>query len=131
PYSPALTGAGRNNRMLLEALAAQGHSCRAIAPSSANPNLEHFHQLAEQLGQGLPQAADGIQVRTLGRVELHEICESTQLRRYAQQQLRQFDPTWVLVSSEDPLQVLVEAAVDVHPDRVVVLALTTKLLPFG
>jgi len=46
-------------------------------------------------------------------------------------EIASFQPDWVLISSEDPAQALLESALDVAPDRVVYFARTTLMLPFG
>ena len=49
----------------------------------------------------------------------------------AREQIRDFQPDWVLVSSEDLGQVLLREASDAAPGRVVYLAHTPQFFPFG
>ena len=52
-------------------------------------------------------------------------------RQLLAEQIRQFQPDWVLVSSEDLGQVLLREAADAAPGRIVYLAHTPQLFPFG
>ncbi|MBV9787616.1 MAG: amino acid adenylation domain-containing protein, partial [Chloroflexi bacterium] len=66
-----------------------------------------------------------------GGVEVHAVREAAQFRGYLMQQIREFDPTWTIVSSEDPGQTLLEAALKVSPSRVIYLTHTSQMLPCG
>jgi len=110
PYIPSLGGANKANRLLLEQLAARGHECHALGPA----------------GAGLPDAAS---FRHAG-VAVEAVRDAACLRARAAEQIRHLAPDCVLVSSEDPGQMLLETAVDASP-RVVYLAHTTLHLPFG
>ena len=109
PYLPSLGGANKANRLLLEQLAARGHACHAIglAGSPALPAFRH----------------EG--------VEVEAVQDASRLRGHVAERLRALAPDWVLVSSEDPAQMLLQAALEACPSRVVYIAHTTLHLPFG
>jgi amino acid adenylation domain-containing protein len=108
PYAVGYGGAPRANRCLLEALAARGHRCRALAPAGDD-------------AEGDPTEQQGVEVHT---------APAGALRKVAKRQIADFAPDRVLVSSEDPAQQLFEAALEAGA-AVVYLAHTTLNLPCG
>ena len=87
------------------------------------------NQLAER---GIPvnsevPAVDGFH---LNGVDVKTVWEFPGLR-HLWKQIRQFNPDWILVSTEDPSQSLLSAALKECPDRVICLAHTVPALPFG
>ncbi|HSG40712.1 MAG TPA: hypothetical protein VLE27_13810, partial [Thermoanaerobaculia bacterium] len=111
PWVPALSGAAKANRVLMAGLAGRGHECKAVATASvATPGEEVFR-------------CEG--------VEVHALADRRQLRQVALAHIRAMAPDWVLVSSEDPGQELLEAALEAAPERVIYLVLTPLHLPVG
>src|ERR1044072_4286614 len=133
PYTRVTGGANRSNRALLEALAAKGHEVHVITPALAVPSsITHEEFIADLEAQGIAlQAIGGVDRFDLNGVEVSAVAEQSQLRGYLMERLRQLEPDWVLVASEDPLQNLLHAALTVCPSRVVYMALTPPMLPFG
>jgi amino acid adenylation domain-containing protein len=111
-YIPSLGGANKANRLLLEQLAAQGHECNALGTASGGDGAATFRH-ARHAG-----------------VEVEAVLDPALLRARAAARLRELAPDRVLVSSEDPGQVLLAEAVLASP-HVVYLAHTTLHLPFG
>ncbi|HKV06941.1 MAG TPA: amino acid adenylation domain-containing protein [Thermoanaerobaculia bacterium] len=111
PYLPSLGGANKGNRLLLEKLASRGHSCRAIGTA----------------GEGAP----GDTAFRHAGVEVEVVGDSSRLRGHVARRLRELDADRILVSSEDPAQMLLQAALEARPGRVIYLAHTTLQLPFG
>jgi amino acid adenylation domain-containing protein len=133
PYFPAQGGANKGNRYLLEGLVGRGHSTRAVVSALGTPSrLTHEQFLAELAAQGVRVSHENsIDVFSLNGVEIHAAVEPSRLRAHLVKQIREFDPDWTLVSSEDPSLNLLDAAVKACPGRVVYLARTTSFLPFG
>jgi len=141
PYVPVLTGASKANRLLLEELTEKKHSCRVVAPSIAVQGLKENARFAQFLSELKGEArsptslrhsaADDAQVFLCRGVEVHAVTDGSRLRAYLMKQIREFEPTWTLASSEDPGQIMLEAALKASPSRVVYLARTTLMLPFG
>src|SRR5262249_37862721 len=133
PYYPAYGGANKANRRLLELLAEKGHDIRAIAPALGVPS----HITSDEIGRNL--AGEGVQVEydrnicyfELWGVEVQAVMERSFLRKHVVQQIREFQPDCVIVSSEDPTQNLLDAALKTCPSRVVYLLHTPNYLPFG
>lgn len=133
PYTRVYGGANKSNRSLAEGLAARGHSIQVVAPALATPSTMTHEEFVEEMRQ------EGISIEFnkeayvvhLNRVELHAVIESSQLRGYLIERLRRFDPDWVIVTSEDPSQNLLDAALKTCPSRVVYIAHTPQMFPFG
>ena len=132
-YYPSYGGGDKSNRLLMEALAARGHSVRVVA------RVEHFGadahvRLVEELtGRGIAAESpsggsvefrlNGVDVRILSR----EAC----LRAYFAAQVEAFDPEIILTSTDDSAHLMLEIALRAPRTRVVYLVRATIALPFG
>jgi glycosyltransferase involved in cell wall biosynthesis len=132
-YYPSYGGGDKSNRLLMEALAARGHSVRVIA------RVEHFgaeaHDLlVEQLSsRGIALAsspAPGIEFRLNG-VEVRVLTRDPFLRAYFAAQIREFAPDVILTSTDDAAHLMLDAALRQKHARVVYLVRATVALPFG
>lgn len=112
-YEPPRGGSTRGNLAWLRHLLAAGHECRVVC--AAPPN--RTHPGTERLN------SDGLPV----------LCVNNLPRRGAilQEEIRTFDPDWMLVSSEDLSHTLLREAHRALPDRLVYLAHTPQFYPFG
>src|SRR5215203_2255644 len=131
PYTRVSGGTNRSNRCLAEHVA-ERHTVRVVVPAFAVPSsVNHEQFLAELAAEGISVHSDGaVDVFTLNGVEVHCVVKAESLRAYLVDQIAEFEPDWVLVSSEDPSQSLLEAALRSHPRRVVYLAHTPQMFPF-
>jgi len=133
-YIPTYGGANKANRLILERLATRQHNCRVVAAAWGLQGDGGQAQFRRELAQrGINVTLLGPQAVVFGHhgVEVHAVEDVYQFRAYAANQIKTFAPTWTLVSSEDPGQVLLEAALEASPSRVIYLARTLQLLPFG
>ena len=132
-YIPSLGGANKANRLLLEQLAGQGWECHVINTAGGERATTAEACLAELAAAGVEGAGIGrpgvVTFRHAG-VAAEAVLDGARLRAHAAERLRELAPDRVLVSSEDPAQMLLEAAVDVSP-HTVYIAHTTLHLPFG
>ena len=133
PYKRVSGGANRSNRALAEALAARGHEMHVITPALAVPsNITREEFIAELAAEKITvQSAGGVDRFNLNGVEVHALAEQSQLRGCLMETLHQLEPDWVLISSEDPSQNLLDAALRTCPSKVIYMALTPPMLPFG
>jgi glycosyltransferase involved in cell wall biosynthesis len=131
-YYPAHGGGDKSNRLLLEALAARGHECRVVARISVFGDAEHRQYLALLAARGVtPQStADGVVVFQRAGVDVH-VSTARNPRAYLAAQAEAFAPDIVLASTDDPAQLLLEAALRYAKARVVYLARATLAVPFG
>ena len=108
-YVPPRGGATRSNLIWLDQMAQAGHTCRIVCGASAEGAELRFHESIAVFA--VPEPARRIQV--------------------LRQQIREFQPDWVLVSSEDLGHGLLREAHHWAPGRVVYLAHTPQFYPFG
>jgi surfactin synthase thioesterase subunit/glycosyltransferase involved in cell wall biosynthesis len=135
-YYPAHGGGDKSNRLLVEALAARGHVCRVMARLSVFGEAEHTEYLVSLAARGVtPQSvADGVVVFQRAGVEVHvvtNVAAGGNLRARFGEQVAAFAPDIILVSTDDPAQLLLEVALVNATARVVYLARATLALPFG
>lgn len=108
-YAPPRGGATRSNLIWLDHLARRGHACRVVSGRSKPGAVFEHHESIQVVAVEEPAR----RVQTLRR----EIAE--------------FQPDWVLVSSEDVGHGLLRQAHLSAPGRVVYLAHTPQFFPFG
>jgi glycosyltransferase involved in cell wall biosynthesis len=108
-YMPPRGGATRSNLLWLDYLAAAGHQCRIVCgPSGPGAELGHHPSI-----RVFAVANPGLRVQML------------------RAQIRDLEPDWVLVSSEDLGHGLLREAHHSAEGRVVYLAHTPQFYPFG
>src|SRR3954453_19524809 len=131
-YYPAHGGGDKSNRLLLEALAARGHECRAVARISAFGEAEHARYLELLAGREVQSLTTDGRVVSFRREGVDvRVVTNTNLRTYFIEQIAEFQPDTILCSTDDPAQVLLEASLAQQTARVVYLARATLALPFG
>jgi glycosyltransferase involved in cell wall biosynthesis len=108
-YAPPRGGATRSNLIWLDHLARAGHECRIVCGASG-PGAELRHH------ESIAVFAAGDPGRRVQRLR---------------QEIGEFQPDWVLVSSEDLAHGLLREAHHCAPGRVVYLAHTPQFYPFG
>jgi glycosyltransferase involved in cell wall biosynthesis len=108
-YSPPRGGATRSNLVWLDHLARAGHACRIVC--------------------GAP--GEGADLRHHPSIAIFAIADPAKRVQVLREQIREFHPDWVLVSSEDVGHALIREAHDGAEGRVVYLAHTPQFFPFG
>jgi surfactin synthase thioesterase subunit/glycosyltransferase involved in cell wall biosynthesis len=131
-YYPAHGGGDKSNRLLMEALAARGHTCLAVARISRFGPSEHAQYLSDLAARGVSPVASepGVVVFHHAGVEAHVVTSHPNLRAYFSAQISGFAPDVVLTSTDDPAQLLLEASLRANVSTVY-LARATLALPFG
>jgi surfactin synthase thioesterase subunit/glycosyltransferase involved in cell wall biosynthesis len=131
-YYPAHGGGDKSNRLLIEALAARGHECCVVARISVFGPQQHEEFLESLAARGVTPLTTGNGVVTFTRagVEVHVVTNAN-LRAVLTAQLEAFAPEIVLASTDDPAQLLLEAALRDAKARIVYLARATLAVPFG
>ena len=131
-YYPSYGGGDRSNRLLMEALAARGHQCRVVSRISRFGAAEHEQYLRDLGARGVSPAAGegGVVVFHHAGVEAYVVTHHPNLRACFSAQIAALAPHVILTSTDDPAQVLLEAALrtDAHT---VYLARATLAVPFG
>jgi amino acid adenylation domain-containing protein len=133
PWFPAVGGANKCNRALAEGLAARGHEVEAVVPALAVPSRWPLAEVRTELERrGIAvESHDGVDTFVSGGVEVHAVTDPARLRAELVDRLRAFAPDRVLVSSEDPSQNLLDAALKTVEAPVIYLSHTPAFLPFG
>jgi len=131
-YYPAHGGGDKSNRLLMEALAARGHECRVVARISAFGEAEHARYREQLAARGVhtSEATGGVVEFQRAGVDVR-VVTNTNLRTFFEGQISALQPDVIVASTDDPAQVLLEAALDQPRARVVYLARATLALPFG
>jgi glycosyltransferase involved in cell wall biosynthesis len=111
-YSPPKGGSTRSNLIWLADLARRGHACRVVC-STAGP-LDDDSSTVN---------ADG--------VEIYSVRDLSRRTRVLAGHIADFQPDWVLVSSEDVSHVLLREAAADASDCLIYLAHTPQWYPFG
>ncbi len=131
-YYPAHGGGDKSNRLLMEALAARGHECRVVARIAVFGEREHERYLEDLAARGTTPRSTGGGVVVFERngVGVHVVTNSA-LRACFVAEVEQFRPDVILASTDDPAQLLLEAALRAPGARVVYLVRATLAVPFG
>lgn len=133
PYTRIFGGANKSNKSLAEEFAKKGHEVIVVAPALATPShITHEELLAELSAAGhTVQKEDGYYTFSIDGVKIHAVINASKLRNKLIQKVKQENPDWVMISAEDPSQTLLNAAFEAAPDKVIYLAHTPQMFPFG
>jgi surfactin synthase thioesterase subunit len=131
-YFPAHGGGDKSNRLLMEALAARGHVCRAVARIAVFGAREREAYLAELAARGADArtAAGGLVEFERHGVKVSVVTEGNSRAQFVCA-AAEFHPDAILASTDDPAQLLLGAALDDPHARVVYLVRATVAVPFG
>jgi glycosyltransferase involved in cell wall biosynthesis len=116
-YVPPRGGATRSNLIWLDQMARAGHACRIVCGA-----------LPDGGGEGAGKAA-GLGYHA--SITVFAVEDPARRPQTLRQQIREFRPDWVMVSSEDLGHRLLREAQQSAPGRVVYLAHTPQFFPFG
>ena len=133
-YVPPRGGATRSNLVWLEKLAEAGHECRIVAAALARDAAGRRDQMrGEELDSiaAIVRVAGSVEEIRRGPIQVYASADPGRRGQLLREQIRYFQPDWVLISSEDLGQVLLAEAHQETPGRVVYLAHTPQLFPFG
>jgi glycosyltransferase involved in cell wall biosynthesis len=130
-YVPPRGGATRSNLVWLEILAAAGHSCRVVAPALARAVVGQQARDEQIEREWRRTPGEGFEKFERNGVAVMGVAERTRLVAVLREQIREFQPDWVLVSSEDLGHVLLREAERAAPGRIVYVAHTPQFFPFG
>lgn len=132
-YFPSSGGGDKSNRLLMEALAARGHSVRVATRVENFSPASHERLAADLAARAIhPESVGGESLRyRLGGVEVRALTANPHLRAFFQGQIEEFDPDIIVTSTDDPGQILFDLAVRSPRAHVVYLVRATIAVPFG
>ena len=129
-YLKSFGGSNKSNRLLLESLASMGHQCRVIARAT-NPR-EHIDLRCVLDQSSVPfDTTESMLAFAFNGVGVCAALSASRIAIVAIHVIEEFEPDYILVSSEDFGHHLLKTALSLRPDRVVLLVHTTHDLPFG
>jgi glycosyltransferase involved in cell wall biosynthesis len=132
-FVPAWGGANKSNLLILKSLITRGHKCALVAPAlgvHGCRNRVEFELEIEKRRMKLLSRENGVDVLEHDGLRLFAAAAG-QLASVFRAAIEQLCPDCILVASEDPGQILLQAALDRGRAPVVYLARTTLALPFG
>jgi surfactin synthase thioesterase subunit/glycosyltransferase involved in cell wall biosynthesis len=132
-YYPAHGGGDKSNRLLVEELAARGHTCRVVArigSFGAAGHKAYLHELSTR-SVAVIESSGGVVLFGHRGVEVHVVTSHPNFRSYFAEQIADLRPDVILSSTDDPAQMLLEAALKAASAHVVYLVRATLALPFG
>jgi glycosyltransferase involved in cell wall biosynthesis len=131
-YYPSYGGGDKSNRLLMEALAARGHTVRVAARVEEFGAKAHHGLFDELARRGARPEETGSAIRMqLGGVDVRVLTRNPHLRAFFATQIEEFDPDIILASTDDPAHLLLEVALRAPRARVVYMVRATIAAPFG
>lgn len=132
-YYPSHGGGDKSNRLLMQALAAEGHQVRAVTRVERFGEPDTRKLLADLSDRNVEArlGEDGVVRFELHGVDVHTVATQPNIRQYFQSQIDALDPDVIITSTDDPGQLLFDLAVRAGRARVVYLVRATIAVPFG
>jgi glycosyltransferase involved in cell wall biosynthesis len=136
-YLPSFGGGTKANRCLLEGFARHGHEClafsRALTRSSDGPNdMQQFAGEMKARGTIFREAEPNVFTYTHAGVQVEALnfADLDKHRDYLVRRIRAMNPDWIFVT-DDKRRLMLQAAMEASPSRVILLLQTIVQLPFG
>mgnify|MGYP001820455661 CR=1 FL=1 len=136
-YLPSFGGGTKANRYLLEDLARSGHECvaftRALTRSSEGPgDLQQFSLEMVSRGASIQEVEPNVFSYEYEGVlvEASALEDPDEQHDYLVRRIRAMNPDWVFVT-DDKRRIMLRAAMNASPSRVILLLQTIVQLPFG
>ncbi len=129
-FVPPRGGSTRSNAVWLEYLAWRGHQCRVIC-SAASGRSEGVRSEAGSQGFVVDPDRERDDIVLPSGIVVSSIRDLVRRTGVLTTAIREFEPDWVLVSSEDIGHALLREADEAAPGRIIYLAHTPQFLPFG
>jgi glycosyltransferase involved in cell wall biosynthesis len=137
-YLPPRGGSTRSNLEFLRTLVDCGHQCRIVSNSAESTTAEQQNRLRDELSEqgfdpslSVRLARDPIVRTSLEQMEVVSVRDLLRNSQAVSEQVTEWRPDWLLVSSEDLSHTLLRHSARVAPGRVVYLAHTPQWFPFG
>ena len=133
-HLPPRGGSTRSNLVWLEYLASRGHACRVVCgalPTDTPDRRERVRRELEDQGIECTESTAPVSVAHRSGVEIDSIPDASRRSAELKRHIQEFQPDWVLVSSEDIGQALLRSAHQQAPGHIVYLAHTPQFYPFG
>jgi glycosyltransferase involved in cell wall biosynthesis len=137
-YLPPRGGSTRSNLEYLRALAEHGHQCRVISGAAEIATAEQQNRVREELQDqhfdisfAARLARDPMAKGNIDKIEVIAVRDFLRNPHIVSNQVSEWRPDWLLVSSEDLSHTLLRQSARAAPGRIVYLAHTPQWFPFG
>ncbi len=132
-YYPGSGGGDKSNRILMEALAKEGHTLRVFTRLEKFGAEEDLTYRAKILERGMAVGDwKNIGVEFMFRgASVRVVTQLINLRKALEEDLAAFEPDTILASTDDPAHLLLEPALQYTAARLTYLVRATIALPFG
>ena len=130
-YVPPRGGATRSNLVWLDHLAASGHECRIIAKALIQDPGRQRQIEDEQIATEVLSSSPDVEIVKRASLLVYSVFDPARQIQVLREQIGEFQPEWVFVSSEDLGHTLLGEASRAAPGRVIYLAHTPQFFPFG
>jgi glycosyltransferase involved in cell wall biosynthesis len=137
-YLPPRGGSTRSNLAFLETLVERGHTVRVVSAAAETATEQERNLLRQELseqqlepGYSRKLEHQTISAGHLGKIEIVSVRDFMRHVSVLHQQIQEFRPDWVLVSSEDVSHTLLREAARSAAGRLVYIAHTPQFFPFG
>lgn len=137
-YLPPRGGSTRSNLEYLRALTEHGHQCRVISGAAETTTPDQQARLREELQDqhfdvsfATRLARDPVVKGDIDKIEVVAVRDFLRNTHIIGEQVSEWRPDWLLVSSEDLSHTLLRHSARVAPGRIVYLAHTPQWSPFG
>jgi surfactin synthase thioesterase subunit/glycosyltransferase involved in cell wall biosynthesis len=131
-YYPAHGGGERSNRMVMEGLAQRGHVCFVVTRIDRFGNEGEEKLRLQLMDRGIDAVPEPGALRfRLNGVEILAATTAPSFRAFFVEHKNLFRPDVIITSTDDPAQLLLEAALHDEHAPAVFLTRATVALPFG
>lgn len=132
-YFPSHGGGDKSNRLLMQALAEAGHTVRVAARIVDLTAAGQAQFVDELTSREVPTESvdNGVVAFRHNGVEVRTAAAVSNLRAWFASEIEAFRPDVILTSTDDPAQLMLEAALRYRNARVVYMVRATIALPFG
>jgi len=134
PYFPSTGGAVKVTRTIAEELVRRGHRVRVLALGRARvergASLRDFLDRLDAAGIRATATEQGVDF-DLNGVEVRAIDGAFRIAGELSAEIRKMDPDWIFLQTEDFRCMLLNAALEIAPERTVYFAHSTVQLPLG
>lgn len=132
-YFPGAGGGDKSNRLLMAALAADGHQVRVftrLEQFGPEPESAYRAELQRRGRTPVDWGTAGVRFEHEG-TDVRVVTHEANLRALLKEEFREFSPDIILCSTDDPAHLFYETALAETSARVVFLVRATIALPFG
>lgn len=137
-YLPPRGGSTRSNLAYLHSLIEHGHQCRVISGAAETGTAGQLNRVREELEDqqfdtsfAAQLSHEPVATGNIDHIEIVAVRDFLRNTHVVAEQVSEWRPDWLLVSSEDLSHTLLRQSAKAAPGRIVYLAHTPQWFPFG